>query len=225
MPARGRSVRLWKAVVVGGVAALLVATAASVGTYAMTDRSSDVTDLEQQVASLTSEVGSLKSTVADQASSIATLQAQNSTLTATNARLRKQLAEVTNPATVYPTVVFGKSVKDASLFAGSSAYFVVVDVTVTNSNATKTAFFLPGDVRLKTLDGRVFPILEQSPVASQPRFRSGVETLPGGRVQLQPVDVRPGETVKGALVFYVTDPKVTTFLVSYRGGPPTTLTP
>lgn len=222
---RGRSVRLWKAVVVGGAAALLVAAAASAGTYAMSDKSGEVTDLQREVATLTTKVGSLEATVADQTSSLETLQAQNATLTATNTALRKQLAEATNPRTVYPNVSFGAAVKDASLFTGSSAYFVVVDVTVTNPDATHSAFFVPGDVRLKSLDGRVFPILDQSPVASQPRFRSGVETLPGGRVQLQAMDVRPGETAKGSLVFYVTDPKITTFTVSYRGGATTTLTP
>ncbi len=50
--------------------------------------------------------------------------------------------------------------------------------------ATNDAYLSTYDFRLKGPDGTVYPLSEQSPIASQPRFYSGVSDLPGGRIQV-----------------------------------------
>jgi len=100
---------------------------------------------------------------------------------------------------------------------GKGEFFLIVDITARNPDPAKPADFSVYDFRLKGPDTTVFPLVEQSPVATQPRFAGGVENLPGGRIQILSQQLAPGETVKGSLVFYVPKP-VSSFTLTYHGS-------
>ena len=113
---------------------------------------------------------------------------------------------------------FGTALKDGSWFdyLGTGEFLLIVNVTARNPDPTKPAELSVYDFRLKGPDNTVYPLLEQSPVATQPRFAGGVENLPGGRIQISSQQLAPGETVKGSLVFFVPKP-VSRFTLTYHG--------
>ncbi len=216
-PSGGRMVALWKAVVVGSVAAVVVALAAVALTAVVANGRADELDktvgaLDTQVTALQAQVTSLAAQNSALTGQVSVLQGQVNTLTMQNSALRAELGT----AMVVPTVTYGAALEQTGLFAGSQAYLLVLDVTVHNPSGTDAAQFSTFDFRLKGPDQTVYPLLESSAVAGQPRFARGVEGLPGGRVQIQGQQLAAGETVRGSLVFYVTKP-VTTFTVVYHG--------
>lgn len=215
-----RAVSLRKALTLGVVGAVLVGMIAAGSTTWVMRR--QIHDLDQQLAGLTSTVTDLTHQVdtlgTDKAAltaQLSDLRARADTLSQDNAALRAQLG---GPQPVTPDISFGTVLKDGSWFdyLGTGEFLLIVDVTARNPDPAKPADFSVYDFRLKGPDNTVYPLLEQSPVATQPRFAGGVENLPGGRIQISSQQLAPGETVKGSLVFYVPKP-VSRFTLTYHG--------
>ncbi len=138
--------------------------------------------------------------------------------------LRQQIAELTAPQDpLPPTVEYGSAVRYAEDWFSGRQYLLVLDVLVQNPH-DREVFFTPSDFELKAPDSTRYAILAESAVASQPRFSSGVESLPRGHVEIESQLLDPGESVRGSVVFYVTDADVVTFTVDYHGAS-TTITP
>jgi cell division protein FtsB len=230
IPPSVRTVRLRLAVVSAVIAALLL-SALSALTTAVVMRG-DVTDRDTRVAALTEQVTDLTARVDAVTADNSALEDQNAALSGQLDGARTQIADLTKRNTelkaqvegLTPTEpVFARLRYDAVLGEskwfepeGSGAFLLIIDVRVHNPDAERPAYFSPYDVRVKGPDDAVYPLLEASPVASQPRFVSGVSDLPGGRIQLSGQELAPSETVTGSLVFYVPK-RVDTFSVSYRG--------
>ena len=218
-----RVMTIRKAIVLAAIAVVLAGILGAAAATLLTR--GQVEDLDRQVGTLTSSVSSLTAQVDVLTSDKAALTAQASrtraeveALTRQNTELRAQLEGMTSEEPVVATVSYDKVVKEDKWFAhdGSGTFLLIVDVTVSNSDSAKDAYFSTYDFRLKAPDGTVYPLIDQSPVASQPRFYSGVSDLPGGRIQVQSQQLAPSETVKGCLVFYVPKP-VQEFSITYHG--------
>ncbi len=218
-----RVVRLRKALVLGAIAAVLAVILGAAGATLLAR--GQVDELDRQVSALTSSVSRLTAQVDVLTSDKAELTAQAGrtraeveALTRQNTELRAQIEGTTGDQPVVATVSYDKVVKDDKWFIGDggSPFLLIVDVTVSNPDSAKDAYFSTYDFRLKGPDDTVYPLVDQSPVASQPRFYSGVSDLPGGRIQVQSQQLAPSETVKGCLVFYVPKP-VEKFSITYHG--------
>ncbi len=219
----GRVVSIRKAVVLAVIAAVLTGLLSAAATTLITR--GQVDDLEAQVGTLTSRVSGLTEQVdglaADKeglTAAAGSSRAELEALTRQNAELRAQLEGAASEEPPVAEVSYDAVVKADTWFLheGTGAFLLIVDVTVTNPDADRDAYFSPYDFRLKGLDGTVYPLIDQSPVASQPRFLSGVSDLPGGRIQVGSQGLAPAETIKGSLVFYVPKP-VQKFSITYRG--------
>lgn len=225
----GRVVTVRRALALAAIAAVLAAILGAAAAVLFTR--TQVDDLDRQVSTLTARVAGLGSQIEVLTSDKAALTGQLSqaraevaALTRQNTDLREQITGMSGPEPVVATVSYDAVTTAAKWFLPQDgAYFLIVDVTVANPDPQREAFFSTYDFRLKGPDATAYPILEQSPVASEPRFLSGVSDLPGGRIQVQSQQLAPSETVKGSLVFFVTKP-VSEFTITYHGQT-TALTP
>lgn len=227
-----------RAIAIGAVLMVLAIIATALATYVVLDgrSSSAIQDLESEVASLresrnadATRIGELtadlESATADRDAltaseaaleeRIAALQGRLEALQAENATLRSQLDQGPGFEPSTPTIAFESTLRYAEGSFDEDQYLLVVDILVTNDTDT-VGFFSTYDFELKAPDQTRYAILALSAVASQPRFISGIQTLPGGRVEIQSQALDPGESVRGSVVFYVTDPSVTDFTITYH---------
>ena len=121
--------------------------------------------------------------------------------------MKEKISALTTIAT--PTVTYLGAFKDTRFsnpggagFA-SGEFILIVDVLVSNDTPNQ-AHFDATDFSLKDIEDNVFDLLRNSSVGSQPRFVGGVTGLPGGRSEIKSRDLKPGEKVKGSLLFYIT---------------------
>jgi outer membrane murein-binding lipoprotein Lpp len=239
-----RTVTLRRALVVAALAALLVGVLSAAGaTYlaggptdeelegSIATLTAQVDSLAEQAGTLTAQAGTLTVQVdglaaekADLADALATAQAQAESLGEQNAALRAQVADLT-PDVEPPAaeVAFGSVSRvtrilfppgdpderpGSYLIRPKGSFLLFVDVTVTNPDAVDDAWFSTDDVELKGPDDTTYAPVQRSKL----RFP---EPMHWG--QLEYLMLGPSETVKGVLVFYVSEP-ATEFSITYDGA-------
>jgi cell division protein FtsB len=237
-PEKGKKVvTLRKALVLGALVALLTGILSAAGaTYLARGQideldgnvdtlTSEVATLTEQADTLTAQADSLSAQAdslaaekADLADTLAATQAKADSLEKENAALNQQFRELTGQDPVEPVfadVAYGKVLTFWEGVGTRKSFLLVVDVTVTNPDASKTAYFSAYDLRLRGPDDTVYPLFSQSTFADRSQ-NPGMPILPGGRIQMQSLELAPSERAKGSVVFYV--PKtVTKFTITYHG--------
>lgn len=172
-----------------------------------------VDDLSQQNQTLQNDVEQNKNARAELVKQLEVAQNERQNLDEKMSALEEENNRIKNPQQATLALTTGEVKHNKETYNDSGKDLLYIDLAVKNESAVE-GYFSPYSLRLKDDDDKIHPLCQDSAVGYYV-CQSGLD-LPQGKVELKSLAVRPGETVKGTVAFYV--PKsLNSYTLSYDG--------
>jgi hypothetical protein len=155
------------------------------------DIKNDLINTDTNVGEIKSKINSIEETVSINNSKVDTFINQGS--------------YYSSPTQVFANITVEKVLEDKNTALEDGFRFIIFDVKLENKTQNDV-YFYGQELKLKDSDNYEYSFYDNSPISKEYIKKDSKVLLPDNRIPLSGSNLKPGETVKGSLVFVVNRP-------------------